>query len=73
MLSAGFKPAINAIKRLQTYALDSTAAGIGIPPLSFCLSIRIYIFLLLNSLLNAGLSYYLECIIWNYQTCCIRI
>jgi hypothetical protein len=29
MPSAGFEPAIPAIKRLQTYALDSTATGIG--------------------------------------------
>ena len=27
--SAGFKPAIPAIKRFQTYALDRTATGIG--------------------------------------------
>jgi hypothetical protein len=26
---AGFKPATSAIKRLQTYALDLTATGIG--------------------------------------------
>ena len=30
MPSAGFKPAIPAIKRFQTYALDRTATGIGI-------------------------------------------
>ena len=29
MLSVGFEPAIPAIKRLHTYALDHTAAGIG--------------------------------------------
>jgi hypothetical protein len=29
MSSAGFKPVIPAIKLLQTYALDGTAAGIG--------------------------------------------
>jgi hypothetical protein len=30
MPSAGFEPAIPAIKRLQGYALESTATGIGI-------------------------------------------
>jgi hypothetical protein len=30
MPSAEFKPAISEIKRLQTYALDSTATGIGL-------------------------------------------
>jgi hypothetical protein len=29
MTSAGFKPAIPATKRPQTYALDRTATGIG--------------------------------------------
>jgi len=29
MPSAGFEPAIPKISRLQTYALDSTATGIG--------------------------------------------
>jgi hypothetical protein len=29
MLRAGFEPAIPAIKRPQTYALDSAATGIG--------------------------------------------
>jgi len=29
MLSAGFESAISAIERLQTYALESTATGIG--------------------------------------------
>ena len=29
MPSAGFEPAIPAIKRLQTYTLDRTATGIG--------------------------------------------
>jgi hypothetical protein len=29
MSSSGFKPAISAIKQLQTYASDRTAAGIG--------------------------------------------
>jgi len=29
MLSAGFEPAIPAMKRVQTYALDRTATGIG--------------------------------------------
>jgi hypothetical protein len=30
MPSAGFEPVIPAIKQLQTYALDSTAIGIGL-------------------------------------------
>ena len=30
MPSAGFEPAIPAIKRLQTHALDHTATGIGV-------------------------------------------
>jgi hypothetical protein len=29
MASAGFEPAISAIKPLQTYAFDGTATGIG--------------------------------------------
>ena len=29
MTTGGFEPAIPAIKRLQTYALESTATGIG--------------------------------------------
>ena len=29
MPSAGFEPAILEIKRVQTYALDDTATGIG--------------------------------------------
>jgi len=29
MHSVGFEPAIPAVERLQTYALDYTAAGIG--------------------------------------------
>ena len=29
MLTAGFEPAIPAIKRAQTYALDRTVTGIG--------------------------------------------
>jgi hypothetical protein len=29
MYSAGFEPAIPAMEQLQTYALDSTATGIG--------------------------------------------
>jgi hypothetical protein len=30
MPSAGFEPVITAIERLQTYALDRTATGIGL-------------------------------------------
>jgi hypothetical protein len=30
MPSAGFEPAIPSIKRMQTYALDRTAIGIGV-------------------------------------------
>jgi hypothetical protein len=29
MLSGGFEPAIPAVDRLQTYAVDRTATGIG--------------------------------------------
>jgi hypothetical protein len=29
MPSAGFEPAISSVKRMKTYALDSTATGIG--------------------------------------------
>ena len=37
MPSAGFEPSIEALKRLQTYALDSTVNGIGRPAINFVL------------------------------------
>ena len=37
MPSAGFEPAIQAVKRLQTYALDITVTGIGWPAVNFVL------------------------------------
>ena len=48
MSSAGFVPAVPTIKRLQTYALDRTATGIGIVMLD-CINYYYYIIKTINT------------------------